>query len=181
MEKLSTQTDFEILSLEESAKAEKACFEIQNRGAEDKQRAGRRAGILLNEIEDKHGPKAKKNLLTSLETSAAIAKKWQKDAEVPNSDYERYVEETRKRAKEFTNSGLRRAGKEKASPRVLSVTSRILKKLTPWVDSTLLRDAGRKKYSGPNEELLQVANLLEKLSVQFFDCAKKIREGLDKQ
>ena len=178
MERLSTQIDFDSLLLEDAAKVEKECFEIQNKGTEDKQRAGRRAGILLNELEDKKGPKAKKEILPALQVSGATAKKWQKDAEIPEKDYERYVEETRKRAKELTNSGLRRAGKEnKKSKKLLSAAGRVIQKLSPWVDSLLLRSLG-KDYSGNEEDLKEAANLLEILAAQFAASAKIIRGKL---
>lgn len=175
MEKLSTQIDFDSLDLEKAAKVEKECFEIQNKGAEDKHRAGRRAGILLNEIEDKDGQKAKKNILPIIGISGAIAKRWQKDAEVPNTDYERYVDECHKKLKELTNSGLRRAGKENKPSKLLSTAGKILKNLSPWLNSSLIKSVARKEYVGTAEEIRQVSELLEKLSKQFLDCANQIK------
>ena len=59
------------------------------------------------------------------------------------------------------------------------MAARICQKLSLWVDSSLVKSLAKKDYVGSNEEVLEAARLLEKLSGQFAETAKKVVEGLN--
>jgi len=179
LERLSTQIDYEKVSLSDAASSVRECSEIQNRGALLKHGLRRQLGLLIGEIEEKQGTSARKKVAADLKIPFTEVKKAVNEAAVPQSDYDRYIDGTLKRNKEITDAGALRAGKETKKPKLLSVAARICQKLSLWVDSSLVKSLAKKDYVGSKEEILEAARLLEKLSEQFAETAKKVVEGLN--
>jgi hypothetical protein len=177
LEKLSTQTDYNEVSLEEAASSIRESSEIQNKGAILKHGFRRRLGILIGEVEEKDGVKARKKIAADLMIPFTDLKKAVNEAAVPADDYNRYVETSLKRNKEITDAGAIRAGKETKKPKLLSSAQKILMRLGVWKDSKDI--LGLSRYEGlvgSKEDLDAAATLLEILSSQFAAAAKAIKE-----
>jgi hypothetical protein len=178
LERLSTQTEFESLELREASELAFLLLGLQNTGAASKHKAARRAGELFNEIEGKGGSKALKKRLIELENlgvtiPSKFTRKWRKEAQVSEKDFENHLTEILKKSKELTDSSIMRAGKER-QPTLLSTAGKILKGLSSWQDSKYIKSVCKKEYVGTPEEIQQVSKLLKNLAVQFLAAAKII-------
>ena len=176
MARLSTQIENKKLSLRTAANVAENGEDVQNNAAELKHRASRKAGEVLNKIEEKDGWKNRKEAQKDLNIPFNVSRRWQKEALVQRIDFEKYLAEARQRNKEITNVGVARAGKESKKSIHRSVAARVIEYLEALLKKTWLRDLSIKGYSGDGEELKRAAMLLENLSAQFADCAKNIRK-----
>ena len=177
LERLSTQTDYEGISLEEAASSVRECSEIQNNGSLLKHGFRRRLGALIGALEETEGVKARKKVAADLKIPFVEVKKAVNEASVSKEDYDRYVQNVLRKNKEITDAGALRAGKEAKKPRLVSAALRVSEKLGVWVDSLLINSLV-KEYAGSKEELRQASEILEKLSTQFSKIAEEIRKGL---
>ena len=182
MEQLSTQTEFQSLELKEASELAFLLLDLQNTGAVSKHKAARQAGKLFNEIEKKGGNKALRETIDKLEelgitVPSKFTRRWRKEAQVSEMDFEKHLNEVREKSKELTDSGVAKAGKEKGKPVLLSAAAKILKSLSKWKDSSLIKSAIRREYAGTSEELQQVSILLKILSEQFRIAAEAIEQN----
>jgi hypothetical protein len=175
--RLSTQTDYNSVSLEEAASSVRECAEIQNTGAVLKHGYRRQLGVLIGALEEKEGPQARKKVAADLLIPFVDVKKAVNEAAVPQEDYDRYIASTLKRSREITDAGALRAGKEFKKPKLLTAAARVSQKLSVWIDSRLIKSL-EGEYSGSREELKEAAEILEKLSSQFSATAIKLRGKL---
>lgn len=175
LERLSTRPDYDTISLEDAASSARECSEIQNRGAVLKHGFRRRLGILIGDIEEKEGVKARKKVAADLKIPFVELKKSVNEAAVPKEDYDRYIEGTLKRGKEITDAGALRAGKKINHSRRLSAAASVVQKLSLWINSSLIKSLLR-DYAGSQEELNEAATILDTLSSQFASAAKEIRK-----
>jgi energy-coupling factor transporter transmembrane protein EcfT len=129
---------------------------------------------LLGGVEEKEGAIGRKKILEVLQVPFKEAKKAINEAAVPEADYQRYIEGVAKKSKEITDAGALRAGKTNSQSRRLTAAARVIQKLSPWLNSLLIKSLTRGEYSGSPEEMLEAKLLLEKVSKQFADCASAI-------
>lgn len=174
--KLSIQIENKDLSLEKAAILAENGGDAQNNAAELKHRASRKAGEVLNKIEQKEGWKSRKKTQKDLNIPFNISRRWQKEALVQKTDFEKYLKDIRQKNKEITNTGVARAGKESKKLTHHSIAERVILYLETLTKKTWLHDLSIKDYSGSREDLEKVAALLENFSKQFAATAKTIRE-----
>ncbi len=122
-------------------------LEMQNSCAEIKLRAERRAGEMLNEAELSKGGRPN-NLsidttgfdpvptLKSLGVSRDQSSKWQKLTEIPDDDFEDYIETTTSRKKELTSSGALLLAREIERKRTIADLERNIQKAPSIPDQT---------------------------------------------
>ena len=171
LQQLSTQIDFENLDIDNGSQIVYKGLELQNNCAEIKKRATRRTGERLLLIESRI---ELKNLLDRLRIPFKVAQRWQKEALVPEEDFEAYLTNRKENEKEITDVGLARIGKGKKSSRIQTVAEKILEKLTPWLKNHLLEDINQKDFAGTIEHINQVKCLLFELSEKFRVCAENL-------
>jgi hypothetical protein len=176
LEKPSTLKEIRKLSLRDAATTAMRGLTVQNAAAEIKLRSGQQAGKELNRVEEVQGWKERKKLQQKLNLPFKLAFRWQKDALVPETDFERYVEETKGKYKEITEAGLRRASKKNKIPVSQSTAARVLKALSPWKNALHFKSIERKQYAGSAEELEQVRVLLSELVKRFNEVIAKLEE-----
>lgn len=177
MEELSTQTDYNSISLEDAVAHEDKARSIQNHGTLMKHGFRRRLGKLVGDIEDTEGVKARKKVAEKLQIPWVILRQSINEAAVSEEDYQRYIRGTLiKFNGEITNAGALRAGKTRKNPRLVSAAVRVHQKLSPWIDSLLIKSLLIKDYAGSEEELNQAVEVLEVLSKEFAEVAKQLKE-----
>ena len=79
-------------------------LEMQNRCAEIKLRAERKAGDLLSHVIHIGRPDAKSITLTDLGVTSVQSSRWQRIAKVPESQFERFITDALERHKEITTA-----------------------------------------------------------------------------
>ena len=93
-------------SLRVLAKKAGLSLEVQNRAAEGKLRAERRAGELLGEVVSRGGdPKSHDVTLAGLGLSKHQSSRWQRIAAIPDAEFEAYVAAAYNEARELTTAG----------------------------------------------------------------------------
>ena len=108
-------------------------FEVQNRAAELKLRAERRAGGLLTELVRHRGNRSsssqRENLkLSELGIDHNQSSRWQREATVPQKEFEHYIATAKRLGKDISAQGLlrleRRLGTSRSSNRAFGTTVR---------------------------------------------------------
>lgn len=107
------------------AKQSGQSLEVQNKCAEIKLRAERRAGVILAEMEKNKGARGKgvrfrdesAPTLADLGISQVQSHRWQKIAGIPHRDFEAFLGETRQRGKELTSVSVLRLASELKKPK----------------------------------------------------------------
>jgi N6-adenosine-specific RNA methylase IME4 len=95
------------------AKSAALGLEMQNKAAEAKLVAERRAGEVLEEMrlrggDRKSGHRKRGTVLDNLGISKVESTRWQREASVPEEEFQQYLHRTREEAKELTSRGLLR-------------------------------------------------------------------------
>jgi len=110
-------------------KAAKLGLELQNRAAEVKLRAERKAGGLLRSLKLRGGDRKSKRQAASLklqdlDISRDQSKRWQQIASVPEAEFTNYLKDRTDHGREITSAGLLRiAGKGRGTPRTSQSSS----------------------------------------------------------
>lgn len=110
-------------------KAAKLGLELQNRAAEVKLRAERKAGSLLRSLKLRGGDRKSKGhagplKLDDLGISRDQSKRWQHVASVSAAEFSKYLKDTIDQGREITSAGLLRvASKGRATPRQIQSSS----------------------------------------------------------
>lgn len=105
------------------ARAAQLGLDLQNRAAELKLRAERRAGSFLASLRLRGGDRRSKGhrvplKLDELGISRQQSKRWQSVASVPDKEFEQYLKASNDLGKEVTSAGLLRIAKKTPNPRV---------------------------------------------------------------
>jgi hypothetical protein len=105
-------------------------LEAQNHAAEIKLRAQRKAGELLDSMEKNKGAATRYHLYTALPptldemgVSKVQSSQWQQIADIPDVDFEDYIEQTKEKADELTTAGIVREAKRINNPVLYSSES----------------------------------------------------------